>query len=338
MRRARNVSWLLVVALPVLVARSARADEPAEPPPDATQPAPQPAGQPADPADEGYELAIAEGLQHFGAARWQAAYEAFVRANFLRPSARALRGMGMAAFNLGRIAQARAHLEAALVEPQRALTEQQRAHVLELLQKARARTGRFRVHTTPAQAELMLDGRSIVERELLLDVGSHELSAQAVGHRLLRRTLEVRGAEDQLLELALVAEAQPAAAASAPERPVQRPRPRSAPRAQPASAPSATPWGQIVLALSGAVLVGALVTGHTEQRTESELDALCPGRACEPERAGRAAGLSAEIRTLQTTTDVLLLTGLIGAGIGTWLWVSADDGPPERALTLSGRW
>jgi hypothetical protein len=231
---------------------------------------------------------------------------------------------------MDRYARARRHFEAALVATQQPLTSAQREHVHQLLEQSRTRTGRFALSPSPANARIFIDEQQVASRLLLLDVGAHELYVNAEGHRPLHRSFEMHGGEDELLELPLQPE-QPA-----PPLASRSPAERGAARAASAGPDAATGphWGALVTSASGVLLVGAIVTEVSEQAKESDLDALCPGRVCQPADRRRASMLSSEIETLQVFTDVLLFTGLAGLGIGTWLWLSRDDRAEASSATL----
>jgi len=153
-----------------------------------------------------YRDVVGRAVVEFDAGRWAEARALFLRAHQLWPSARTLRTLGMTSFELRAYAQALTELQAALDDPRRPLSDEQRAQVSTLIDQARAFVGRYQVAVTPSTAELLVDGapRALAaDGVLLLEVGRHELRARASGYSELVRTLDVLGREDETLALEL---------------------------------------------------------------------------------------------------------------------------------------
>ena len=171
----------------------------------------------ADPAPEvqsQYRDVVARAVAEFDAGRWAEARALFLRAHELWPSARTFRTLGMTSFELRAYAQALKELQAALDDTRRPLPEDHRAQVGALIEQTRAFVGRYQVQLTPAGAQLRVDGVPVVlaaDATLVLEVGRHELRAQAAGYSELMSRVDVQGREDQ----PLVLELQPEAAAPA---------------------------------------------------------------------------------------------------------------------------
>jgi hypothetical protein len=158
--------------------------------------------QKAKAAGDGYVQVIKDALIEFDAGNYGEARVLFEQAHSLRPSARTLRGMGMASFELKEYVRSEKELNASLVDLRSPLAEAQRHEVLALLLRLERYIGKLIVHTSPENATVTLDG-STVERETKVDLGRHELSVQAPGYRPLNRELSIEGGKTQNLELAL---------------------------------------------------------------------------------------------------------------------------------------
>lgn len=157
-------------------------------------------------AGDGYPQVIQNAVTEFDAGNWAEARTLFEQAHTLRPSARTLRGMGMASFEMKEYVRAEKELNASLVDLRSPLAEAQRHEVLALLMRLERYIGKLLVHTRPIDANptLTLDGQKIEgDKELKVDLGRHELSVQAPAFRPLSRTVTVEGGKLQQLELTL---------------------------------------------------------------------------------------------------------------------------------------
>jgi hypothetical protein len=145
---------------------------------------------------------VAEAVAEYEARRYQEARALFRRAYDMAPSARTLRGIGMASFELREYVQAMRALQAALAEQRRPLTAEQRKHVEGLMERTAAFVGRFTISLAPKEAILKVDGQ-VPDLEpdgtLLLSFGVHTASAEAPGHTPQGRELKVIGGETQEL-------------------------------------------------------------------------------------------------------------------------------------------
>lgn len=183
---------LLALAL-LLAPRVAKAQE-ASPSPDAV----------AAESPE-YSAAIDAALSDFQARRWDEARAQFRAAHALSPNARTLRGIGMASFEMADYPAAFDALDAALTNPTRPLTDEQRNQVTELRARARALFGRFTIPACP-DARVLVDDMPIVPTgawpegagEVSLGLGAHSvLMRRARGTDTVssRTRLEVAGGE-----------------------------------------------------------------------------------------------------------------------------------------------
>jgi tetratricopeptide (TPR) repeat protein len=218
---ARTMSSHLAVALAVLLlAPAARAQE-----------------------DE-YQAVIGEAVAEFDAGHFEEARALFRRAHQLSPSARTLRGLGFASFELRDYVAAHRALEASLASEQRPLTPAQRAEVEELLERTRRFVGVFRIEGPPPGATILVGGRPAElepDGRLILAMGEHRLSSEETESTAVM----VGGGEDATITLRVTDEP-PAEEAQAPPPPVQ---------ASDVTVPA------VVLSIGGALAVAAIVTG-----------------------------------------------------------------------------
>src|SRR5262249_45209676 len=139
--------------------------------------------------------------------------------------ARTLRGLALTAYELRDYVESLEFAERALASSVRPLTPQMRAEVQQTRDAARRFVARVKLAVEPESAAGRVEGRVATrdgEGRLLLNPGSHALSAQAPGLESIERALEAQSGDELQLELVLRAPqpdtAQPAAlvATSAP--------------------------------------------------------------------------------------------------------------------------
>ena len=161
------------------------------------------------------------GVAEYQAGRFQEALSLFRRAHEISPSARTLRGMGMAYFELRDYVAAVRTLSEALQDKRKPLSRKQREDAVDLLERSRAFVAAYRVRLVPDSARLFVDGlEPKVEPDgtILFGFGPHRLEATAPGMLMLTRTIDVQGGERKDLELTL--EPLPEASTSQDERSV----------------------------------------------------------------------------------------------------------------------
>jgi len=176
----------------------------------------------------GYREAIDEAIAEYSAGRYPEARALFTRAHALQPSARTLRGLGMAEFELRGYVEAARLLQEALSSTVRPLDGELRIATEALLARARGFIGRFALSLTPPELQLSVNGapaRVDADRTLTLPVGDHALYAQAAGYLPISHTLRVNGGENLSLNIALQKEQAAAVAAAPPATPPQEPPP-----------------------------------------------------------------------------------------------------------------
>jgi tetratricopeptide (TPR) repeat protein len=289
------------------------------------------------PAAASYAEAIGEAVGHYSAQRWQQAHDAFARAHALQPSARTLRGLGLANFYLERFADAREAFEQALADTRRPLADDQRRELAELLRSCAAATGRIELRIVPASARVELDGSVTERRVLFLDRGAHALVVSAEGHVPARETLSIAGGEERALELALEAEA-----GSATTQPTSAP-----PAHEPARASSIAPasgeashdsGGRVFTWIAAAavpVFAGAAAAVWFSGKAERDtIEDECAQQGCddrELDRRWEAANLDAHA----TWTNVSLAASAGALVTAAVLFAIEGADAPAPAIALS---
>jgi hypothetical protein len=278
---------------------------------------------------------ISDAVTEYQAGHFEEARALFLRANQQSPSARTLRGLGMASFELRDYVAATRALAAALHETRHPLTLEQRRHAEGLLARAETFVGRLTPRLQPAEATLMVDDKP-AEREpdgtLLLPFGRHRITAGCPTCADDEREIEVLGGERRELEIALATRIPPAIAAT-PLAPattdaaspplVQRPAP-------PARHDTTAYW----LAGGAAAAAAGAVAGGLWWRDRADALDSC-----------RAAGdrcLNETAVTRERGLAVGLTIGLGAAGVAAgiaaaWLWPGASGGPSQAMACLAGK-
>ena len=297
---------------------------------------PAAAAPPAPVAATEYDALVLRALAAYDAGRWDEARDLFERAHAIDPTARTLRTIGMSAFNQADYVGALQHLEAALVDPRRPLTDEQRAHVLGLIDRASRQVGRYRVRLSPSSASLLVDGAApalLSEDEFVLVPGRHVLRATALGHRPLERTLEVHGQEREKLELALEPEGSPSATQSSSSTGAAG-SDAAALTADTHDGSSRTTLAIVSFSIGGAALLASGITLALALSDKAELDDGCPDRICPP----KLEDTRSRYQTLRIVSPVALGVGVIGAAIGTVLLLSGgeDAGSKQAWLVPDG--
>jgi hypothetical protein len=233
--------------------------------------------EPPSDADATYSKLVADAVTAFDAGRFRESRELLARAHQLRPNARTLRGMGLAAFEEGRYAIAVVALDGALQETRQPMSPEQRAECVQLRAQANALTGRIAVRGLPSDAKLTIDGEAPVwapDGALLVDQGSHTLTLEqprggarswtltAIGGH---RSEFVLGSVDQAFAQRGDSEVPPLLAAEAAA-------PAATNDQQSDSTPTGISNGVAYAALAGAAVTAGLAVWQWTER-ESEVEA-----------------------------------------------------------------
>ncbi|MFT3925174.1 MAG: hypothetical protein QM778_21740 [Myxococcales bacterium] len=140
-----------------------------------------------------YTAVIKRAVAEFDAGNWVEARVLFQQAHNLNPNARTWRSLGLTAFELRRYVDAIAELEAALADNRKPLNAKAREEVSQLLARAREFVAVYQVSVTPADAEVLVDGKaaSLRDGQLFLDPGNHSVVVRAAGYQEARQDLQI---------------------------------------------------------------------------------------------------------------------------------------------------
>ena len=136
-----------------------------------------------------------------------------------QPTARTLRGIGMASFEMRDYVEATRALAASLRDQRRPLTAEQRKHAQALLARAETFVGQFSLKLSPANLSVFVDGRPAMleaDGSVLLPLGpSRDTSARCTtcSPNEKQLTVDVAGGEKKQLELTLALASAPPATA-----------------------------------------------------------------------------------------------------------------------------
>lgn len=225
---------------------------------------------------DGYRALIGEALSEFDRGNPAEARALFMRAHALNPSARTLRGLGLASFELRDYRAAIDYLEQSLASDMNPLSPPLRESTTRLLVRARGYIGRFRLQLAPPDARVHLDGVAQArEATLFLDVGTHELVVEAPGRMAARHIVRVTGGEDTTLGITLLPLPTAVVAAApkmdAPARALETERPSARPLYR-----NGWLWAGIGAAVVSAS-VAAIVVARRPERTEVGAPTLTEG-------------------------------------------------------------
>jgi hypothetical protein len=276
---------------------------------------------------------LVEAVAEYDAGHYAEAQALFRRAHELAPSARTLRGLGMAAFELRQYTTALRAFEEALASHERPLTDEQRAHVSDLLERARVFVSTVIVRLTPPDAVLRVDGTPAAldaEGRLRLDPGAHTFDVEHPSHLPRRYEIQLEPGTERDIEAVLE------------PRPAPAPRP-AAPRDDTLLVVGAVSGVTALLATLGATITGVVAMGDAEQLRRECDGFVCPGEL-EPAR-DRARTLALATDALGATSAVLGATavGLLVAGALTGggsgdTSVAFSCHTEGCALSVGGRW
>jgi hypothetical protein len=245
-------------------------------------------GQAAPEPPAEYRELIDNALAESAAGRFQEAGALFRKANAVYPNARALRGIGMVAYELRDYVDAAHHLRLALSDPRRPLERKQRAEVKRLLDSALTFVASYELSALPANTSILVDSKPAQPENdgtLLLGLGEHDVEVRS-GPRVANGQLVVRGGEHGPLPIVLPSEPEPVEPAATPElaapvvaeaSPEPAPATQTAAEPGPAAEPKAAetsqkfPWvSTLATVTGGAMLVTGLVLvikGFADVRT-----------------------------------------------------------------------
>jgi hypothetical protein len=150
-----------------------------------------------------YDSVLDQAVGAFESRDYLRARTLFEQAYTLRPNARVLRGLGIAALQLKRYTAAKRELEAALLDTVQPLTAPQRQGVTQLITWMSANLGTLRLHVAPEQSEVRIDNESSIDTEVTLSPGSHRVSVSAKGFNPEERSVHVTAGQVSSLTFVL---------------------------------------------------------------------------------------------------------------------------------------
>ncbi len=281
-----------------------------------------------------YRELVRQAVEEYRAGRFEEASAFFKQAHAIRPSARTHRGLGLTYFEARRYALAIPHLRGALTDIRRPLTPAQREVVERALEQAEAVVARFEVTLDPPGATLQLDGSktTLVEGELLLDPGKHELVCTAAGYQSARRILDAQSGASSSLVIELKREQEVTQTEGPEENLAAQPATggTSSEAASAADDEGGTGIGPfVVMGAGGVLLIGAGVTGLLASGVHSDLEKDCPDGACtDPNwQDDRDTG-----KALVVATNILLAGGLVTVAAGITYWLLTSESKQETQV------
>lgn len=152
-----------------------------------------------------YTEAVKLGVEEFEQKNFIEARAHFAHAHTLYPNARTLRALGMVSFELKKYAESEQYSSQALASRERPLEGEKRERTEELLKRARTYLARITLSVRP-NADLSVDGAPVrlgAAGELVLEAGDHVIELAAPGFISERRTLELKGGEQVILNIRL---------------------------------------------------------------------------------------------------------------------------------------
>lgn len=314
MRRLTLV-WLCVASTASAASAQPPEGEPSEPPGEVQAP-------PAEEAPDPSRALLAEAVREYGNGSYAEAYALLLRAYEQNRTARVERVLGMTAFELRNYQEAITWLERSLETTERPLTDEMREDVRALLVRARSFLGSFTVRANVPGARIDVDGAPLEGESVVLDLGEHEIVARAEGYESATRRVQVRGGEDEVVELVLVRLV--AAQAEDPGALHRR-------------------LGIASLAVGGAFLVAGIVSSLIWADAVSTLNVNLEARACEadPQSEDILPGGAPECYDLENRYRLALpfvWVGYVGAaaffaaGVGLVVAGANQDDPSAVAL------
>lgn len=285
---------------------------------------------------DSYQGTIDAAVDEYASGRWEEALALFRQAHTLRPSARTLRGIGMASFETRHYADAIRYLSEAATETARPLTSQQQHEVEQLIARAQAFVTHLTVVIVPAHATLSADGHQVAgdaRRSVLLDAGEHQLVASAPGYESSVRSVHLTPGAEDTLDIDLSPRHRPVAqgaGAGAPELPAAAP---SALHATASSGSPRTRFGRLKYAALGVTLAGLVMTAVSVAKRSERASAL-RAADCDNFMQGSAmeAGCHKAYERAVTWERAAIASAVVSASfLGTALFLFAFDEPVESS-------
>jgi hypothetical protein len=212
-----------------------------------------------------------------------------------------------------------------------------------LLDATTPRIGKLRIHverqaTGTGDLQVTVDGEplppAILDNDRATDPGTHHVAATAPG--FTSDAADVSLTEGQSRTVVLKLDALPVGPPPASALPATLATPPAETPAAPGPAPPAPDRvpAYVVLGVGGAGIVVGTIFGVLALGNKSSLDSDCPmGKdACPIEKQSDVDSLNSSLKTNALLSTIGLAVGVVGLGVGTYLFVSArSDGAPKTA-------
>lgn len=303
----------------------------------AISPSPGHAEEVSDPAIEAeYQQLISDALTEYERGSWEESAALFRRAHELRPSARTLRGLGLAAYEARRYPESIRFLTEALTDSRRPLTPKQRSEVEATLERARLFVGYLRVTAVPADSVITINGQEgqpSPDGTLITDIGWVDLEIKAEGYETLNRRIRVNAGDRQELKLRLSRlHGEGEVTARADPAPLEATAPLRSDRLEPSESPFSTwKWVTSGFALAALWTGGALLVVQKVDAPGYQAECVnttTPASSCE--RRQKLLG-----STLWTGSIIGFAVGAGLAAVSAGLFVlDAQHGSPDRSGAL----
>lgn len=305
-----------------------------------------------DNEDSEYKERISQAVREFDLSNWQEARALFKQAHQLKPSARTLRGMGMAAFEMRKYLWALRDLQEAIKESRQPLTEDQRVQANKLIEQSKAFIAHFRLVVEPSNATVEVDEKPAElepDGALLLEIGEHQIAARALEYQDLKQSVTVEGGEDRELRLKL----EPLSAAPAvvpPLAPLVQPPQQNAQNVQPTPTQepvaayqtkqtnppkkrsSGPTWAWATLGIGTLTAIGTGGFWLLSNKKFNDLKEECEGYQCSYDSA---KGSQAEIEQLDKLTSIFLGVSISFAALSVVLFIVESIGGSEEKAAPS---
>jgi hypothetical protein len=276
--------------------------------------------------DEGespaYRKTIKDGVTEYEAHRFEEARSLFRRAHQISPSARTFRGMGMASFELRDYVSAIRNLSGALRDTRKPLSDEQRKHAQELMDRSSLFVDVYAIKVTPRNARVIVDGHAPeVEPDgsLLFAFGRHSIEISAPGMELQTMRIDVRGGERKTVNIALK-KSEPIATVDDQE--TTMPETRTAAPLSHGGGHRKLLWGA---GISAALLAGG--AGFYWWKENAEL------RICLHPEEGKRCSNEGTIRTWRNAAmGTTIGAGVAAASLALWALWSGDSTPSPSAI------
>jgi hypothetical protein len=261
-----------------------------------------------------YDRLVDEALSEFEAGHYEEALSVFEQAYEERPSARALRGVAKALFELRAYARCIVAIDRALASDVDPLPESLRADLESLKARALTFVGEATIEVTPSHATLFLDGQAITPGNArTLEVGTHTVEASAPDHHPQVRRFEIHGRQTTKVAITL----EPVRLAPPVAEPVTASDNRTLP---------------LVLSVGALVLsTGAIVGSSIWLVDRADAVDRCNGAAASGARCANEGSIAFQ-KNAATGTVVLSAGALAVSAVALWFVLRGDKrAPPPMA-------